>query len=127
MALLARCALLVSALALAGLLLVGCQDDEVEPEPPILEVSVADGGLAPRRVEVRAPDRYQLVVHNEMAQECLFNLGTYVRDLVVGPGETEQIHFQISPTEPEGQQVMGCSGLPEVTGDVIVRTGTALN
>src|SRR5690606_28124175 len=93
---------------------------------PQLEVQVREDALDPRRVEVRAPDQYELVVTNEGSEECLFDLGPYVRDLAVQPGGTGELDFQVPPGEPEGEVEMGSSGTPDRTGTVIVRTGAAL-
>ncbi len=119
---------LVALVSLLALALVACDDAEGEDNvpTPLLEIEVGADELDPRRVEVRAPDRYQLVVTNQGSEECLFNLGPYVRDLPVAPGETGEIDFQVPPDDPEGELEMGCSGTPDRTGTVIVRTGTAL-
>src|SRR5690554_5116938 len=73
----------------AVLLIAACDEGEgadAEPAVPRIEVTVTDSGIDPLSVELQPPDVHQLVVHNESSEECSFNLGDYVRDLVVPAG-----------------------------------------
>lgn len=118
--------------------LVSCSDDgdgedvgDGDLPTNRLEITVVDGGVDPGEVEVRLPDRYQLVVHNESSTDCEFDLGTFVRALEVPAGETGQIDVQL-PTSASGDAApgseeimdMGCAGDDERQGRLVVLTGT---
>ncbi len=129
-----RLAALLALLAAASLLSLACDDaeggdrsdDDIEAPVNVLDVTVREDGLSPATVEVRVPDHYQLVVTNETDQECVFDLGPWVRALAVPAGESAQIDFQVPPEEPDGETDMGCQGSDEQTGSVRVLAATAL-
>lgn len=126
----ARNWLTVPVLLVAAALLAACDEGEGaegQPAVPRLEITVSDTGIEPQSIEVQPPDTYQVVVHNEGSQECSFNLGDYLRDLVVPAGGTEEINVQLPPDTLEGEQAMGCAGSDDQTGQVIVREGTVVD
>ena len=122
--------LFLAAVVGLGALAVGCQDGTPDPgdeDLPVeaLEIDVLDDRLDPQEVEIRVPDRYQLIVNNKSSEDCLFSLGEYVRDLPVAAGTIGQIDFNLPPDDPPGPELtMGCEGDEERQGEVSVLDAT---
>ncbi|MGE0227563.1 MAG: hypothetical protein AB7I38_02865 [Dehalococcoidia bacterium] len=110
---------LVSIAMLAIACFAACGDEdqdaglETEFQVDVLEVIVHDDRIEPATVTLRVPDQVTLDLTNRSSTACSFNLGGYVRDFEVGPGDQDSIAFTVIDVDSDispNTTTMGCAG-----------------